>query len=127
MSIISWVRQESHERWQLYRMAAPRSPVALQSAVRQKPAASMGHCSLGAVLGPEVLGSEVVGADVGAWVGIHVSPASVGRMVVGDGVTGAGVGTGVGAWDGSALGAELGAALGAELGRGALQQAEAQR
>lgn len=44
-------RQESHFRWQLYRMAKPRSPVAEQMAVGQKPAKSAGQESVGAKVG----------------------------------------------------------------------------
>ena len=44
-------RQESHFRWQLYRMAKPRSPDAEQMAVAQKPAKSTEQESVGEKVG----------------------------------------------------------------------------
>ena len=122
--MISGWRQESHVRWQLYRMARPRSPVARQLALAQKPAKFAGHESVGAALGRPVLGAGVVGVRVGDEVGLHVSPTLVGLVVVGWEVVGASVvGTGVGA----GVGIRVGVPLGEELGCGASQQAAAQR
>lgn len=116
--------QESHERWQLYRMATPRSPSAEQSAVAQKPAKFGGHESVGDALGNSVLGAGVVGIRVGDEVGLHVSPRLVGLIVVGWEVVGARV---VGARVGAGNGAGVGIPLGVLVGCGTSQQAAAQR
>lgn len=117
-AMMSASRQESHERWQLYRMATPRSPSVEQSAVAQKPAKFGGHESVGDALG------NSVGDRVGIEVGLHVSPRLVGLIVVGWEVVGARV---VGARVGAGNGAGVGIPLGVLVGCGASQQAAAQR
>lgn len=123
-SMISWVRHESHVRWQLNRMAGPTGSAALQSALGQKSAKSRGHCVVGEAVGSDVVGSDVVGTAVGAEDGLHVSPMMVGRTVVGAKVVGASVGASV---VGAVVGAGVGAEVGCTLGSIASQQEEAQK